>query len=134
MEYKNAISPQCCPEVEEGKTVFLRYKEEPDWSYDDEIDKERPKGYVGMKPTWAVIGLSKKYRCEVWIDALFCPHCGKPVPEIELNPSTKNSKLGNPDDDYCNTCGERNRGCKCPPPWFAWRPVGKKVLLPNKKD
>ena len=118
--------------MEEHKTVFLHYKDEPVYTYDDVKDKRIGKGYPGLKPSWAVKATSKEFNCEEWIDVTFCPHCGQTLPEIEKNPAAKGKRLSNNDDNYCNTCKERNSCCRCTPAWFAWRPVGVETLLPPK--
>ena len=137
-KYKHLITPHCCSDVELHKTVFLQYsslenagQNIPDWTYDDEADKVVGKGYVGIKPEWGIKGVHKEYNCEEWVSVKFCPHCGKLVPEIEENPLADTAKLANNDDEYCNTCGERNMCCQCLPPWFAWRPVGVEIILPE---
>jgi len=55
---------------------------------------------------------------------LFCPHCGKPTPELELReppvtPLYDTDRWG----DYCCTCSERSDSCQCYPPVFRWEVV-----------
>jgi hypothetical protein len=129
------LTPKCCTTVENFKTVFLRYKDEPDFSYSEEQDKVVGDGYHSMKPTWAIKAVSTQFdSCETWADAAFCPHCGTAVPDLERNPTAKGKKFANNDDDYCATCKQRNMACECVPSWFAWRPVGVETEIPKKKN
>jgi hypothetical protein len=125
------LTPNCCNTVEEFKTIFLRYKDKPNFKYDEVQDKVVGDGYHNQKPTWAIKAVSNKFNCETWIDASFCPHCGKSVPDIEHNPDTKDVKFANNDDDYCKTCKKRNMECECLPPWFKWRPIGISIKIPK---
>jgi hypothetical protein len=57
----------------------------------------------------------------------FCPCCGVPLPEVvrrarSLGPTHRPVS----DGDYCGTCQERSRECRCLPPATAWRPVTEK--------
>lgn len=133
MKRRFHLTPKCCAAVEEFKTVFLSYRDEPDFRYSDALDKVVGDGYKSMKPDWTVKGISKN-GFEEWTDAAFCPHCGSALPALERNPAAKGMRFANNDDDYCATCRKRNRECACIPPWFAWRPVGVEIEIPKKRD
>lgn len=132
------ISPHCCADVEKYKTVFLYYDKDPMDNYKyQEDEKGKPLPFIGykvLKPVWGIKAVSEKFECEKWVTVTHCPHCGQELPEIEKNPDVDQSKLGNSDDDYCNTCGERNMCCECLPPWFAWRPKGVKIEIPKLEE
>ena len=54
------------------------------------------------------------------------------MPEIELNNKVNDGDIHNGDEDYCDTCGERNMCCNCLPPQWRWKPVGYDIVIPKK--
>ncbi|MDB4278031.1 hypothetical protein N9917_00215 [Deltaproteobacteria bacterium] len=58
-----------------------------------------------------------------------CPHCGTKMPEVERTPK---DELPGPvhypvgDGDYCGTCDERSRSCRCLFPTALWRTLRTK--------
>lgn len=59
-----------------------------------------------------------------------CPYCMTALPAIEPRPGIT-VPVWHGDSDYCATCGERNRECRCLPPWATFQPAGGDALDVN---
>lgn len=111
------ITPECC---EKARTTYVvRLGLYPrDTKYGEWKD---------IKPKWYLTGLeyyrNKSYVLKVEIDK--CPFCGELLPDLEINENIKNIAEG--DEEYCDTCGERNMCCNCYPPEFRWKIKNKNL-------
>ncbi len=129
------VTPQCCEQSTKHRVPYLEFP----WE-----ESERRRGYLkDRKPVWCVKGIDSFSRThglpthyyESSMEVNFCPYCGTPVPEIELNPLAKDDEIYNTDSgDYCESCGERSMCCDCIPAPFRWKPVGKELVTPNKEE
>jgi hypothetical protein len=58
------------------------------------------------------------------IPVIFCPFCGKKLPEIIERPNPPKRICTVTDGGYyCDTCQERLCACKCEIPWMRWMPA-----------
>ena len=108
------VTPNCCEESEQG-IVFLVC---PDSIYDGDLSE---------KPTWRALFTNSKTEFRELSTVYFCPHCGKPLPDVEFKPD-KNVKyvvMSQHCEGYCQTCGERLRCCECTPPEFRWKIINE---------
>ena len=105
------ITPKCCQDVQEKKTVILSY------NYEDLFDPEN------KKPKWKTLGLENSYNSFNLVEANYCPHCATPVPDVKRR-IIIDEKISLIEDGgyYCSTCGERCIACTCYPPEYAWEP------------
>jgi hypothetical protein len=100
------VTPVCCKEVQEHKTVFLSVFEL----------MER------CEPVWKIRSFNSHFQCTGTVKAEFCPHCGTNVPEVEKSKTSKKICVMDDMQDYCETCSERLRVCSCLPEEFEWKP------------
>jgi hypothetical protein len=104
---KNAfVTPRCCKEVQEHKTVFLSVFEL----------------MAKCDPTWKGRSFNSFFQCVGSIKVDFCPHCGTHVPEVEESNSLEKICVMDESQDYCDTCSERLGCCECLPEEFKWKP------------
>jgi hypothetical protein len=92
-------TPSCCKKIQDYPVIFF---EPPHWSAN-------------------VPSFFSKHKKAAWWDKMphpkYCCFCGKKLPEMVKN---KDLEVASNDDDYCGTCGERNRNCLCLPPSAAY--------------
>ncbi len=109
------ISPNCCNDVKENNTVFLRH------SYNELYNEE--KGQTNVKPQWYCSVFDLKNHTQSRRKVKYCPHCSKRLPKIKRR--ITNKPICNTSDGgfYCDTCKERLINCQCYPPEYAWQSV-----------
>lgn len=101
------VTPGCCAAAEERVAVCLAF-------WDTDFDEA---------PSWGLrLALAvRDYNFSRELP-LFCPYCGKKLPEIEKDPAPVAPLCVITDGGYyCDTCEERLMNCQCYPPEFAWR-------------
>ena len=103
-------TPDCCPEIKESRAVFLSVQ------YESDRDEGKP-----ATQKWVTRAPSHHESFEhpsssVIVQAQFCPHCGKPLPQIGPR-ETSNHKICQVSDGgyYCDTCKESLNTCECYP-------------------
>lgn len=103
------VTPDCCDMVKETKAVFLGL----------------PKGFYGGEPgppKWQIRSWNDQFQSVDYVEAQYCPHCAKPVPEIiSVNPP-RPVCVCTDGGYYCDTCSERLNSCRCLRPEKAWGP------------
>ncbi len=136
INYNYVLSLQCCEEAKKSKVVFLAFGRGYPAIVENIPDDPSYEGpymtYKGHKPSWHSVGVSKEYSCTEWVKVKCCPFCKTDVPDLEINPNAKEEDVHEGDEDYCNTCGQRNRSCMCLPPEWRWKPVGFDIQIPEK--
>ena len=108
------VSPNCCRLCNDSATVFLMV---PPSFFDGDLETP-PKWYIRGKDN---VGYHDE-RDDV-IEALFCPFCAKPVPEVvPADPGRKKICTVIDGGYYCQTCENQLHLCKCHRPEFRWHP------------
>jgi hypothetical protein len=104
------VSGEAATRDPEGRTRFQMAT--PRWSTGLAVDSHRGSQVFGSG--WKL----GEYQIE------FCPFCGTKLPDVERIPE---AELPGPihepvaDGDYCGTCDERSRSCRCFHPACAWK-------------
>lgn len=121
------VTPGCCDDVEQHRTIFLEYLQ----LTDDEEGREETDMFAG-RPEWATRAWYAHAPGDkdigddgfpATVEATFCPHCGQHVPEIIERPDVKVPICKVTDGGYyCATCEERLMGCECHPPEYKYQP------------
>lgn len=129
------ITPKCCKKVQESQTVFLSYgaysneEYEKLWYYEDGEEntssENRKKMYEKHQPQWVSGQWNSEHRCWGHVRVKFCPHCSRPLPEIERRETKRKIRSITDGGYYCDTCGERIMACNCYDPEYAWKPDHK---------
>jgi hypothetical protein len=132
------VTPDCCEAMRFARAIVLR------------CDMDDTTGYLSPEPYWYLrLASSMDILGDKWAESekkrrageehvdfydqlmiytqgqhLHCPFCGKPVPQIERKPDSRQPKKVQEITDggyYCDTCNKRANECRCPPPWMQWR-------------
>jgi hypothetical protein len=118
------VVPDCCGDVQRCMTVRLGRNLQGD--FESPMGEDNPPIWIsGGYPREA---LQDRYFMK-WTDHYppppkFCPHCGERLPAIELRPEEGLPGPVNPDeDDYCGSCEQRHRNCRCYPVTVRWQTV-----------
>lgn len=109
------ITPNCCDAVQKERTVFLVYPIKA-------VYEIHENGQENYKPEWCSRSWSTKLGTGA-TKVLFCPHCGKRLPEIKRRKTDKPICVVIDGGYYCSTCRERLTECECYPPEYAWDSV-----------
>lgn len=113
MKKNKYITPICCEKVKTTFAVRLGLYSE-DTPYGEWKD---------IKPKWYITGIQYysdlDFPLKVEVDK--CPFCSTVLPDIKK--TKKRLKITEGDEEYCDTCGERNMCCGCLPPEFRWEIV-----------
>ena len=110
---RSPVTPNCCEEVKQQQLVVLVC---PNTWYS---------GDVTTPPAWHALGVTRS-EYKIYMPVNFCPCCGKKLPNVvpvtpprPVSTCIDGCSMGG---DYCNTCKERLRCCRCLPPERAWGP------------
>lgn len=105
------ITPECCEKAKTTYVVRLGL-------YSENVDGN----WKNIKPKWYLTGVEFYYNREfpLKIEVNKCSFCGEILPDLEINKDF-NKKIVECDEEYCDTCGERNMSCNCYPPEFRWK-------------
>lgn len=126
IERRLIIVPGCCEASTKGRTVALRLPHEAIYGF-------RGKGQADCKPRWvtaSVFHYDGEHKLPERQVVTFCPHCGKPMPEIRKRVEVLEPIAQITDGGYhCDTCSERLHACKCWPCEAHWE-----VVPPSRPD
>lgn len=113
MPKNTKITPHCCPEAEEHKTVYLEF------SYDD----LESGAWHDKEPDWVTLGFDTETGKTYPVVVNCCPHCGKDLPDIRRRRGR--AKVCDPDirSKSCGTCDSSLMSCQCQPPEYAFEPA-----------
>jgi len=111
--------PGCCDESKILVTVVLGLSGNDIY--------ENDKGQADCKPAWVIRSSflerfdHQQWICQPRLIVKFCPHCGKPMPEIQKR-KVPLSPIANITDGgyHCDTCNERLQCCNCWPCEAHW--------------
>lgn len=128
--YSDVVVPGCCEASTKKFTITLGFKEgemydgydpdnKPVWVAHSNYRLEDD--ILGMRREYVGLDAPYKERWPVYYPE-FCPFCGQKLPEIRKRANPPDA-VWNGDDDYCDTCGERNMGCTCHHPTVLWEVV-----------
>jgi hypothetical protein len=115
VSHRKYVTPNCCKAAKKYVGAYLSFRT---WN-----DTGRT---IHPAPVWACTspGAYAELDIAAPIAVSHCPFCGKPLPEIEQNPSPpKRVQVVTDGGYYCDTCKKRLNECRCYPPEFAWRPA-----------
>lgn len=111
------VTPTCCPEIRQERAIEIVI---------DDLET------VPWTPIWRLLLASVYDRYDADDSSWFlrpqpapkcCPYCSTALPAIEPRTGIT-APVWRGDMDCCNTCGERDMGCTCLPPWATFQLAG----------
>lgn len=113
------VTPECCADVLEYHTVFLRFEfaDFRDGSYDEHF------------PHWVIEGRTADQQPAV-VQVHQCPHCHAQLPGVKVREDHRRPICRpKPDLSGCWTCKLLLSQCRCLPPEYLYEPDVEDVPL-----